>query len=131
MSEFRDYKAICTRVIDGDTIECKIMMWPDMWTERPVRIAGIDCPETRGAKSAQERIAGDRAKKLVEDEFLGAPVILNNIDFDKYDRILSPVSYGDDFLASLDDLLLGSGLAIQYPSKGNKKWRDYYVTEDD
>jgi len=51
------YAAEITRVVDGDTIDCKINMGLRIYREERLRLAGINAPEPRGST----KIAGDKS----------------------------------------------------------------------
>ena len=41
------YKAKCTRVVDGDTIDASIDLGFDITINKRIRLAGINAPESR------------------------------------------------------------------------------------
>ena len=41
------YKAILTRIVNGDTVDVKIDLGFDISTKKRIRLAGINAPESR------------------------------------------------------------------------------------
>jgi len=46
---YAEYYATVVRVIDGDTLEVRVNLWPGLVAEYAVRVRDIDAPELRGA----------------------------------------------------------------------------------
>lgn len=104
---------------DGDTLTFDIPNVPPILGKKiNVRVAGLDTPEIKG-KSPCEKEAARTAKKLIESILKSAKVIhLNNIQRDKYFRILAEVSVDGK---SLKEILLKNNLAYQYQGQTKKK----------
>ena len=117
--------ALCTRVIDGDTI---VIEW--MGNEERVRVLGIDAPETRrtrGLRAQAEELAmdpefllryGDIATKTVENWLLNRKVRLvfpdDEVRRDNFGRLLCYVELqGVDIGERL--LLLGNAIVYDAP----------------
>ena len=92
-----------------------------------VRLIGIDCPEIRG-KNDSEKTCAKLAKKFIEDKLLGNIITLENVDLEKYGRILADVVYNGE---NLGDLLVENRLAVRYDG-GSKNvpedWMHYHVS---
>jgi len=58
------YRAEVIRVIDADTLEVAVDVWPGLRAEVSVRVRGIDAPETRTTCKAEKRL-GERAAEWV------------------------------------------------------------------
>lgn len=54
------------RVLDGDTFEANVMLWPGLTAQTKVRILGIDTPELFRPRCESERTLAIEAKKLTE-----------------------------------------------------------------
>lgn len=105
------------RIIDGDTIEVRALIWLGQEIIVRVRLAGIDAPELK-APCERARIAAGEARALVLREIEGARVTLTRIHGDKYfGRVIGHVQTpkGEDLSA----LLLNAGLAVPY--KGGRR----------
>jgi endonuclease YncB( thermonuclease family) len=105
--------ATVLRVIDGDTLEARAEIWPDIDVTVAVRLAGIDAPELQ-APCRRERMLAAAARDLLLRE---APprsiVLLTQIRHDKYaGRVTAEVRLRDGRAAS--SLLLAAGLAAPY-----------------
>ena len=58
------YKIELVRVLDGDTIDCKIDLGFSTWVHKRVRLAGIDTPESR-TRNREEKRFGIRSKQFL------------------------------------------------------------------
>lgn len=86
-----------------------------------LRLLGIDTPETRGARCAEERRRGLAAKWLLRHLIDAAGVVVIELrGTGVYGRPLALVWWGD---LSLADALVGAGLArLYWPREGRKGW---------
>lgn len=120
LSRSTEFSVEFLRNYDGDTISVNI---PDLkgmdrgkkfslfWDEIDVRLGGIDTPEIRG-KCENEKALAQRAKDFVNRTLSGARVVtLDNIQKDKYFRILAEI-YADG--VPLAQMLMDEGLAVPY-----------------
>lgn len=116
------------RVYDGDTITIvtKIKRNKNLYKFQ-VRLRGIDCPEMR-SKDENEKEIAHIAKKTVSQQILHKIVYLDNIDYDKYGRILADVYLDKYKQHKLQDLLICWRLAVVYDG-GTKQpptnWKQY------
>jgi len=80
------------KVYDGDTITIAVEFpfEPNTHYRFSVRLAGIDAPEIRG-KSEDEILAAQCAKDEMTRLVLNKTVLLENISFEKYGRLLADV----------------------------------------
>lgn len=115
------------KVYDGDTITVASKM---PWDNSPyyrfsVRLNGIDCPEMR-SKDENETTCAKKARDLLSEKILHKIVTLENVDTEKYGRVLADVMYNNE---SVTKCLLDSNLAVEY--HGGRKncpenWLDYF-----
>ena len=80
------------KVYDGDTIT---VATPLDYTRAPiyhfsVRLRGIDSPEIRGS-STEEKAAATKSRDALAAKILNQMVFLQNIDMEKYGRVLADV----------------------------------------
>jgi micrococcal nuclease len=68
-----EYKAITTRVVDGDTIDVDIDLGFEVHVHTRLRLAGIDAPEMRG----KEKKEGKKAKAFLEELLFDVDMVLN------------------------------------------------------
>ena len=108
-----EYNAICTRVVDGDTIDARVDLGFSVWIECRVRLEGIDAPETR-TKNLEEKQAGLKTKAFLQavmDE-CGHKFVLKSHGVGKYGRCIR------DYLCSRrehkSERLLAEGYAERY-----------------
>jgi len=108
-------------IYDGDTIFLDVENWPDIIGKRiGIRIKGIDTPELRDEREKVKALARN-AKAFVVEKLRNAKVIeIQNLERDKYFRIVADVYVDGE---NLSELLLRENLAKKYDGHGKKpKW---------
>ena len=106
------YNAICTRVIDGDTIDARVDLGFKVWIECRIRLNGIDTPETR-TKDLDEKRQGLAAKEYLKTIMNGSGggFTLESHGIGKYGRCLGTIYVnGED----INKRLLDEGYAKEY-----------------
>jgi micrococcal nuclease len=107
-----EYNAICTRVIDGDTIDARVDLGFNVWIECRVRLYGIDAPETR-TKNLEEKQAGLKTKQslmaIMDD--CDNKFILKSEGVGKYGRCLGVIFIDGQ---NINKRLINEGLAKKY-----------------
>ena len=77
------------KVYDGDTLTIATKLSGKGPLYRfSVRLVGIDTPEKR-TKNAEEKVAGYKAMNALKDKALGRIITFEEIQYDKYGRILA------------------------------------------
>lgn len=115
------------KVYDGDTITIatKLPYNNSPFFRFSVRLRGIDCPEIR-TKNENEKKCAKLAKQLLVDDIYHKIVTLENVDYDKYGRILADVLLDGQ---NITDILITKRLAVKYDG-GTKHtpedWLVYY-----
>jgi len=109
------YTGHTKRVVDGDTLLVHIDLGFDVWTERRIRLRGIDCPEL----STEE---GKQAKRFVEQRLpQNRIVVIQTFQTDLHGRYVADVFYLEretdkEFIANkgnfLNQELISNGLAV-------------------
>ncbi len=120
-------KGYVIKVYDGDTITIASKL---PYLESPlyrfsVRLNGIDCPEIKG-KDEHEKACAQIAKEEVSDLILNKVVTLQNLQTEKYGRILADVYIND---LHLNKYLVEKRLAVVYDGGTKicpKNWMSYY-----
>ena len=121
------------KVYDADTITIASKLPYD---ESPlyrlsVRLNGIDTPEMKGKEvSNEEKEAAKAAREFVYNLVFNKFVRLENVESEKYGRILADVYIGD---IHLNDLLLKERYAVKYDGGTKRKpvsWLKYKLTGD-
>ncbi|PHR63175.1 MAG: nuclease [Robiginitomaculum sp.] len=113
------------RVVDGDTLAVRALIWPGHRVEVKVRLARINAPELYRPACEKERDLARIATQFVQtkiDETNARNVELQNVRFGKYaGRVVADIRLlaGED----LGDLLLAAGLA--HGQKDRSGWCDF------
>jgi micrococcal nuclease len=119
------------KVYDADTITIASRL---PYHESPmyrlsVRLNGIDTPEIKGkGVSDEEKEAAKVARDFVSNLVLNKFVRLENVQTEKYGRILADVFLGD---LHLNELLINERYAVKYDGGTKKKpdsWLKYRLT---
>jgi micrococcal nuclease len=108
------------KVYDGDTITVATKLYAtDTAVYRfSVRLAGIDTPEIHGATSA-EKAAAITSRDLLSNLIMDKIVLLKNVQFEKYGRLLADVYLGD---LHLNQYLLDNNCAVPYDGGKKEKY---------
>lgn len=112
------YAATVERVIDGDTLDATVEIWPELTVRTRVRVAGIDTPELRAAAACERRIAA-AARDAAAAWIAAGPVTLTLTGRDKYGRSLGRLTRGSDDLAAA---LIAAGHARPYDGGKRGSW---------
>ena len=120
-----EYKVKVTEVVDGDTIDVVIDLGFDIFTNKRIRLSGIDCPESR-TTDLHEKKLGTEAKEYLKHLIGNASnVVVKTFPadtYEKYGRVLGQV-YIDSSVISVNELMVSSGYAWSYG--GGAKIKDY------
>ncbi len=120
-----EYKVRVVEVVDGDTIDAVIDLGFDIFTNKRIRLAGIDCPESR-TTDLHEKKLGTEAKVYLR-ELLGnaTNVVVKTMatnTYEKYGRVLGRVYIGSSPI-SVNEMMISKGYAWSYD--GGAKVKDY------
>ena len=116
------YPAEVVRVIDGDTFEARVRVWPGMEATTRVRLRGIDAPEMK-ARCEDERVGAVAARDALVRMLAEGAVAITNVGQDKYGgRVDADVSTGKT--ANVSGALLDLGLARRYDGGRRESWCD-------
>ena len=112
------YKAIITRVIDGDTVDVDIDLGFEVWLRNQrIRLYGIDTPESRTSDKV-EKVFGNLAKeKILSFCPVGAKIVLQTKADDsrgKYGRILGELIVDD---VNVNQYMVDNSYAVEYFGK--------------
>jgi micrococcal nuclease len=119
------------KVYDADTITIASKL---PYNESPmyrlsVRLNGIDTPEIKGkGVTDEEKEAAKAARDFVDNLVFNKFVRLENVQTEKYGRILADVFIGD---IHLNELLINQRYAVKYDGGTKKKpesWLKYKLT---
>jgi len=111
-----EYKALVTKVYDGDTVTAVVDLGFKVSFTIKVRLYGINTPEVRGEEREQGLISRARLRELI----LGKEVIIKTVKdkTGKYGRYLAEIyqifDHSTPSLVSVNEILLNEGLAEKY-----------------
>lgn len=108
------------RVIDGDTFEARVHLWPGLEMTTRVRLRGIDAPEMKGACAEEMRMA-EAASEALRTQLADGDVVIFNIGPDKYNgRVVADATTRRT--PSVSSALLTSGHARPYQGGRRGGW---------
>ncbi len=114
------YPADVLRVIDGDTFEARVRVWPGLDVDTKVRLRGIDAPELH-ARCSEEKVKAEAARTALETILADGGVAVWRVGVDKYggrvDALVSTRSTADVSAA-----LLNGGFARSYNGGRRGTW---------
>ena len=107
-----EYKAVVTKVYDGDTITVDIELgFGIFFNGQKLRLAYIDTPEVRGEEREQGLVSRDRVRELIMGKEIKIKTYKDSKG--KYGRWIAEVFYGDDEV-NLNEQLINEGLAEKH-----------------
>jgi micrococcal nuclease len=108
------------RVIDGDTVEMRMLVWLDQHLTTRVRLRGVDAPE-RSSRCANEARQAEAATAELIRTLAGQKLFLTQISRDKYGgRVVAKIVTGDG--ADIGERMLAGGHARQYAGGKRSGW---------
>jgi endonuclease YncB( thermonuclease family) len=114
------YPADVLRVIDGDTFEARVRIWPGMDVTTKVRLRGIDAAELH-ARCDEERIKADAARAALTRILAEGAIGISGVGQDKFggrvDAAVSTATTPDVSAAMLE-----SGHARRYSGGRRESW---------
>ena len=108
------------RVIDGDTFEARVRIWPGMDVTTKVRLRGIDAPEMR-ARCEDERVKAVAAREALTRMLEQGGIGITGVGQDKYGgRVDADVSTAGT--ADVAAAMLDGGFARRYFGGRRASW---------
>lgn len=107
------YNAVCTNVVDGDTIDVSVDLGFNIYHKMRMRLLRINTPEMNSSIEAQRKIAKE-AKEFVANRILGKSIIIQSFKSDSFGRWLAEIWYNDGEEFNINSQLLETGLAVEY-----------------
>jgi endonuclease YncB( thermonuclease family) len=108
------------RVLDGDTFEARVHVWPGLDTTTKVRLRGIDAPELKG-KCSEERAKAEASRNALSAILAEGAVEISRVGIDKYGGRVD----ADAATRSTPDVsaaLLRAGAARSYTGGRRQSW---------
>jgi endonuclease YncB( thermonuclease family) len=116
------YPVEVLRVIDGDTFEARVHVWPGFDLTTRVRLRGIDAPELK-ARCEDERVRAEAAREALRNILNERDVSIWSVGPDKYfGRIVAEVSTRRT--AEVSAAMLSKGVARSYSGSHRDGWCD-------
>ena len=116
----RTYAAEVIRVVDGDTFEARVQVWPGLDVTTKVRLRGIDAPEM-SARCAEEQSKADAARNALAAMLAEGDVGVSAVSLDKYGgRVLASASSRKT--PDISAALLAAGVARVYSGGRRDGW---------
>jgi endonuclease YncB( thermonuclease family) len=108
------------RVVDGDTFEARVHLWPGLDITTRVRLRGVDAPELK-ARCGEERAKAEAARDALRAILDQGEVGISRVTLDKYGgRVVADASTGGT--PDVSAALLGTGLARRYSGGHRDGW---------
>lgn len=108
------------RVIDGDTFEAQVNLWPGLNITTRVRLRGIDAPELE-ARCDEERIKAEAAPEALRAILDQGEVGISHVTLDKYGgRVVADAS--TQRTPDVSAALLGGGHVRRYGGGHRDGW---------
>ena len=118
----RTHPADVLRVIDGDTFEARVHLWPGLDITTKIRLRGIDAPELR-ARCPAERTMAEAARDALADMLAEGAVGISAVTPDKYGgRVVADAATRS--VANVSAELQAKGLARGYRGGRRLGWCD-------
>jgi endonuclease YncB( thermonuclease family) len=116
------YTAELVRVIDGDTFEARVHVWPGVVTTTRVRLRGIDTPELE-ARCAEERSKAEAARKVLAAILADGEITVLHVGLDKYaGRVVADAATSRT--PDVSAAMLARGVARAYSGGRRAGWCD-------
>jgi endonuclease YncB( thermonuclease family) len=114
------YPAEVVRVIDGDTFEARVRVWPNLDVNTKVRLRNIDAPELH-ARCADELAKAQAARAALETILAPGEVTISQVGIDKYGGRVDALAAARG-TADVSTALLTGGFARGYDGGRRGSW---------
>jgi endonuclease YncB( thermonuclease family) len=114
------YPADVLRIIDGDTFEARVRVWPGLDVVTKVRLRGIDAPELH-ARCADEHTKAEAARAALETILAEGGVAISRVGIDKYGGRIDALASTRN-TADVSTALLNGGWARSYDGGKRGTW---------
>jgi endonuclease YncB( thermonuclease family) len=114
------YPAEVLRIIDGDTFEARVRVWPGLDVDTKVRLRGIDAAELH-ARCDDERVKAEAARVALEKILADGGITISQVGIDKYGgRVDATISTRNT--ADVSAAMLNGGFARSYDGGRRGTW---------
>ena len=120
MPQLGRYAVDVLRVIDGDTFEARVHLWPGHDLTTRVRLRGVDAPELK-ARCDNERVKPEAATAVLRTLLSDRDISIWNVGPDKYfGRIVAEA--GTPRTPDISNALIAKGVARAYAGGHRDGW---------
>jgi endonuclease YncB( thermonuclease family) len=116
------YPAELVRIIDGDTFEARVRVWPGLDVDTHVRLRGIDAAELH-ARCADELAKAQAARAALQAILDQGDVTVTRVGIDKYGGRIDAV-VATRGTADVSAAMLAGGFARAYNGRKRGSWCD-------
>jgi len=114
------YRAEVLRIIDGDTFEARVYVWPGINVDTKVRLRGIDAPELH-ARCSSEHVKAEAARSALETILAVGGVAISQVGVDKYGGRVDATA-STRATADVSSAMLNGGWARSYDGGRRGSW---------
>jgi endonuclease YncB( thermonuclease family) len=114
------HQAEVLRVLDGDTFEARVHVWPGLDVTTKVRLRGIDAPELK-AKCSEERAKAEAARNALAAILAQGEVGIGQVGLDKFGGRVDATA-STKTTPDVSAALLQAGLARSYDGGRRAGW---------
>jgi endonuclease YncB( thermonuclease family) len=114
------YPAEVLRVIDGDTFQARVRVWPGLDVDTKVRLRGIDAAELH-ARCDDERIKAEAARAALQTILAEGGVAISQVGVDKYGGRVD-ASASTRSTTDVSAAMLNGGWARSYDGRKRGSW---------
>jgi endonuclease YncB( thermonuclease family) len=114
------YPAEVLRVIDGDTFQARVRVWPGLDVDTKVRLRGIDAAELH-ARCDDERVKAEAARAALLTILAEGGVAISQVGVDKYGGRVD-ANAATRNTADVSAALLNGGWARSYDGRRRGSW---------
>jgi endonuclease YncB( thermonuclease family) len=108
------------RILDGDTFEARVHVWPGIDITTKVRLRNIDTPELR-ARCPEERVKAEAAREALRVLLEEGDVMIMRVRLDKYGgRVVAEA--GTRMTPDVGAAMIAQGLARPYAGGRRESW---------
>ena len=108
------------RVVDGDTFEARVRIWPGVEITTKVRLRGIDAPELK-ARCPEERSKAEAAREALRAMLAEGDIAVARVSLDKYGgRVVADAATRTT--PDVSTAMLAKGLARAYSGGRREPW---------
>lgn len=102
-----EYRALVTKVVDGDTVHCRVDLGFDVGVNVTLRLAGINSPEMKTAEGVAAR---DALRSFIENAHVTVKTTKDRKE--KFGRYLARI-YSEAGL-DINEAMIAGGHAVEY-----------------